>query len=368
MNEYPNKICGSCHDKFTSFCTYLQGVYDAQSQIRNLLNVKIELEDCPLEAKSYSLDNSISTYDFSIKHEPETVMDTCQVEYLEETSDHTLAMFDDFNYVQMKHDVKLREKSAAQQNEFTEPKIAMKIKEVANVGKSTGEFSINEYLKKFTEKQFECDMCGLKTKRKHYIQRHIDRVHLRKIENLQCSICGIICSSKSNYQRHKQNYHSSGDSICDQCGLVAKNPDALRLHIRSHDPKIPCVECGELIGPHKIKHHMRNSHQPMNCKHCDKEFKGRDRLHYHIQYVHEKTDEICSTCQSVFPNKIKLKLHTQRQHPTALFPCPVPNCNYNSSRKPYIKLHLSHHRDIDEIEKGRLIQSLKTLNAISIVS
>lgn len=83
-------------------------------------------------------------------------MDTCQVEYLEETSDHTLAMFDEFNYVQMKHDVKLSEKSA-QQNDFTKPKVAKKIKQIENVARSTGKFSINEYLKKFAENPFECE-------------------------------------------------------------------------------------------------------------------------------------------------------------------------------------------------------------------
>lgn len=52
LDDFPNKICIECHNRFYGFVEYLKNVFNAQSKIKDLVsgrNIKIEIEQYPVD-------------------------------------------------------------------------------------------------------------------------------------------------------------------------------------------------------------------------------------------------------------------------------------------------------------------------------
>lgn len=350
----------------------MENIVQAQPKIRDLIrgqNVKVEVEHCtvlPVEETQSIWESSMTNSDqVAVKLEPmeeETADESYHTEYLDE-AEHLIEGFD---IVNIEHVIQKSQGESSVRDREKEPETPETTEWIDPAG---SKFTFGNYLKQFTEKNIECDLCGLKTTRRQNMEGHIERIHLRKKISAQCAVCGLHFENYKKFSRHRANAHLAVESKCSQCDYVGKNAECLRRHYRSHhEVKIICSLCGELTSRYFIKEHIRRNHQPISCELCGKEFQGCVTLRSHMKYVHENTGESCPSCQSVFPNKIKLKLHIQRQHPTELFHCPINSCNYSSSRKPYIKLHVSHHRDIDETEKEKIQQLVKMMKPVPISS
>lgn len=325
----------------------------------------MELENCETLNNDYNIMvpandriSMMSSDRVAVKIEPsDEAVQIYEAEYLDEAQG---MMTDEFNYVNIEKLLFGQTTSTATTSHNEDIIYTECVNQDQPSSFSNIKFSCDKYLKQFDKKSFICDLCDYTGKRLKNLKMHIERIHLKKKYTNQCPICGLFFENLSKFSRHKMNVHQTSEAKCGICGKVQKNFEALRRHKHIyHAERIACSACGELIPPRYMKDHIRKKHQPMVCTYCGKEFRGKSFLQQHLQYVHEKTGETCMICQSIFANKIKLKLHMARQHPTVMYHCPASNCNYTSARKPYVKLHISHHRDIDEDAKEKLWQQLK---------
>lgn len=207
-----------------------------------------------------------------------------------------------------------------------------------------------------------CDYCGHTINSKHGIRRHILEKHVKN-HVFPCKLCPMSFRSYAILFAHRQKAHSTGEFKCDYCDKVCNNRQTLREHYNSkHAPKKVCEVCGKMVtAKHMGKHKKIHADDGVSCEFCEKTFKNAIYLKTHIREVHVESESTCEICGSVFGNQIKLKKHILRQHSTERLKCPVVSCSYNSPRKSYIKLHLDHHRDIDQDEKDRLWMEVKKI-------
>ena len=50
------------------------------------------------------------------------------------------------------------------------------------------------------------------------------------------------------------------NSSCPHCHIVVKDKDTVTKHIQWVHEKVPCEQCGELVGVGKMKRHIASKH------------------------------------------------------------------------------------------------------------
>ena len=159
-----------------------------------------------------------------------------------------------------------------------------------------------------------CHICGkLVRKMDDHIKRHHDSSrskcstcgkvmliemledHEKRCENKKyvCNTCGKSFSSKHTLDYHRDTWHEvlKAEHKCDECGKLFVRKEMLKLHMKSHQEKTPCPECGV-----KVRHlnlHMKQAHtpddqQPHQCQDCGKGFFEIRHLEKHRMNVHLK--------------------------------------------------------------------------------
>lgn len=82
---------------------------------------------------------------------------------------------------------------------------------------------------------------------------------------------------------------------CEYCDLVCKNMKGLKQHI------------GKM-------HEVRRKHS--QCPQCDKRFKNKYAVRFHMRQVHDKTTRVeCPHCSKQLYNKYWLQEHLRSAHP-----------------------------------------------------
>ena len=159
-----------------------------------------------------------------------------------------------------------------------------------------------------------------------------------------CPECGI---SIQNLKIHLDNVHFGEKQICPHCSLELSCLRALKEHVKKVHEKIPCAECGKMVGPQEMGRHMqshmpdelkkykcdicgkgfptnqhfknhRNIHtgeKPYKCKSCNKGFAQKITLNSHIAAVHEgKKPHLCTLCGKAWAESGNLKKHIDMVH------------------------------------------------------
>ena len=108
-----------------------------------------------------------------------------------------------------------------------------------------------------------CNQCGMKHSSKERMNKHIKKVHEKKIEKLvKCEECDKYFSSKPSMKEHMNRKHKLGSpQFCSQCDKSFLNKDAMRLHNKNHEN--------------------------VNCKYCPKIYKSNRALKLHIKTIHQ---------------------------------------------------------------------------------
>ena len=131
-----------------------------------------------------------------------------------------------------------------------------------------------------------------------------------------CPECGILAN---NLNAHRNDMHLAEKQICSLCSLEFRNVQRLYKHKRMvHDDKVPCTECGKLIGVNRIKDHMKLSHTPNDqkryrCDTCGKGFMETQKLSDHINVHTGEKPYKCKFCSSCFASNGTHALH-ERSH------------------------------------------------------
>merc|ERR1712079_567590 len=94
-----------------------------------------------------------------------------------------------------------------------------------------------------------------------------------------------------NYHWQKFHQVQEAEQKCNKCGKLLRTKRDLKLHMRSHEEKTPCPECG--VKVRKLNDHMKQVHtpddqQPHQCQDCGKGFIDKLNLKNHRMNVHLK--------------------------------------------------------------------------------
>jgi KRAB domain-containing zinc finger protein len=131
-----------------------------------------------------------------------------------------------------------------------------------------------------------------------------------------CPECGILAN---NLNAHRNDMHLAEKQVCSLCSLEFRNVQRLYKHKKMvHDDKVPCTECGKLIGVNRIKDHMKLSHTPddqkkYKCGTCGKGFMETQKLSDHINVHTGEKPYKCKFCSSSFASKGTHAMH-ERGH------------------------------------------------------
>ena len=174
-----------------------------------------------------------------------------------------------------------------------------------------------------TEKKFECEVCGLKTKFKSDLTKHL-KTHLRPDERVpaKCDICGKVCRDKITLKRHIDYAHRTEDKQCPciLCGKMFKRETLLNKHITSvhlgHKP-ISCEICGGKFSSkyNKATHMVTHNADRQNCcPLCPYKGKKEFDLRAHIGYSHNDQYLVnyCKCCKRKFRKKCQLRQHLSK--------------------------------------------------------
>ena len=146
-------------------------------------------------------------------------------------------------------------------------------------------------------KAFFCEHCGKKVSSKKRLETHIAKVHITlKEDSLICDICGKSYGSLQLIEYHKKSVHGEKKFVCNHCGSAFSHKGHFNKHVRRmHEKRIKDKKCDlcdkafyekeQLIMHKKVVHEDHPRSQI--CKLCGKAFKKSNHLMNHIRGVHE---------------------------------------------------------------------------------
>ena len=237
-----------------------------------------------------------------------------------------------------------------------------------------GDFYAYPYVRYISDKEWQCSLCNKIQPQKNHTLRHIRAVHKDEIDwnrskeivrikdcgqqicsklygtwykELWCEQCIVrIKSNRKEKQKKSQQkrtgpnrikrfrvcpecgknveslsqhlaIHDRKETKCPQCDEIFRNQRCVDNHIKAVHDKIPCVECGKLIGPSKMKIHLQghlpDSERKHKCEVCFKGFVESARLKDHMNIHTGEKPYKCKYCSSCFASQGNQRMH-ERSH------------------------------------------------------
>ena len=125
-----------------------------------------------------------------------------------------------------------------------------------------------------------------------------------------CPECG---KNVQHLEQHLKIVHVKDEQICSECGKECKNTYFLDAHIKNVHEKIPCTECGRLIGVGKITTHLKTHEKRFKCDVCGKGFGAKENLKDHNNVHTGEKPYVCKFCSNRFASFGTLRMH-ERSH------------------------------------------------------
>ena len=140
-----------------------------------------------------------------------------------------------------------------------------------------------------TEKELlKCDTCNAVFSSRGALLQHNRSIHL-KLKPFSCPECGKTFTRNYHYLRHKDLHLDVKKYKCPHCPKCFQQKVGRDLHIKTHfrlENQVQCSLCGQLFSRVCINQHIQEVHEglrPHACTKCDKTFKKKTHLQYHIK-------------------------------------------------------------------------------------
>lgn len=197
-----------------------------------------------------------------------------------------------------------------------------------------------------TSEIFTCDYCGLCTKYKMNLYRHIKSVHLNITRRFACpykdSCSDMVYTTKEGLNIHLYRVHDVPAPVnCGSCQLGFSFISELKIHRRI---------CGGISRKPRVGNKNKNfrtfcevTSEGYRCKVCQKVFAEKQNWSYHYSAYHRdnRTCEICSkefTCYTNFLRHVNVH-HRKIKN----FHCDYPGCGKSFGQKGALINHKNTH-------------------------
>lgn len=188
-------------------------------------------------------------------------------------------------------------------------------------------------------RQFECDQCSEKFRRKTHLKKHLFVAHTSDYR-YNCEKCGKGYLLESQMKRHVKVSHKT--HTCELCAVT--------------------FEKWSLFLAHKQQEHASTG---LKCSICDKLFNSRRGLNQHrVTHADERNQIACTFdgCEKVFHRNSNMLAHFKLKHENRKFDCTHDGCNLQLSTKQKLKQHI---RVIHLGETGQKKQKTKTKSQVA---
>ncbi|XP_074111567.1 uncharacterized protein LOC141535507 [Cotesia typhae] len=214
-----------------------------------------------------------------------------------------------------------------------------------------------EKISENSTENFDCDICGKKFQRVHYLYRHL-RKHTGEFI---CSTCLCVFARKENLVSHRCSATKSPrkDSTCYQCSYCSKNfakEKYFKNHIAQHCEVYRCRRCRHRFSTKSELDSHKCGSPNQACGQCGKNFFTALYLKRHIKRQHEapkaqkkkkpgeEKSAICEICGDIFKNLGNLQQH-QKSHGEKAYECEI--CNRRFHRIGVLKEHKFTHQSAE---------------------
>ncbi|CAL8129166.1 unnamed protein product [Orchesella dallaii] len=169
---------------------------------------------------------------------------------------------------------------------------------------------------------FSCPKCQKTFPCKYYLNRHIQRVHM-KIRRHQCGIRGNNYFSKKERDSHMVSHLNEKPHKCPICGKRFSYRSPLRRHIKSYHEKRRDVKCSKcprtFVDQTQLKKHFARVHsdyseRPFGCLFCTKRMCSPTEFEIHLRSHLNEKPYFCKLCSFSYGYSGGLETHLRKNH------------------------------------------------------
>lgn len=193
---------------------------------------------------------------------------------------------------------------------------------------------------------WQCPLCDFTSncKRKH--ETHMERKHVTELR-YACQFCSKKFKTKVDLGAHIKFQHVKCPVVCDVCGKVCSNSNALHVHQKREHflPKYECHLCRRrMVSQANLDEHIIKQHenrQKFMCENCGKVFNQHSKLVTHSRTHTGEKPHPCSTCGKSFARRAVLRQHMMIHTGERPYICDI--CGKTFAQKPGLICHRKSH-------------------------